>query len=124
MLNYNEEISKEELEILNSLKNKNYIIILNKVDLSKKINIDLDNTVKMSTIKNIGFDDLKNRIVEMYEIDKINVNKFNYVSSARSISLIEKSLSNITKSLELNCTAVYGQGISTGRKPMPSQETG
>ena len=101
VLNNNTEITEEEKELLEKIKNKNYIIVMNKIDLPKKLNIKEKNVIKMSTIKDIGFEELKQRIIEMYEIDKINVNNFNYLSSARNISLIEKSLNSINKSLEL-----------------------
>ena len=53
----------------------------------------------MSTIKNVGIEELKNKINEMYELDKIDIKDFNYVSSAKNISLIEKSIESINKSI-------------------------
>ena len=101
VLNYNTKITQEELNILKKIKGKNYIIILNKVDLEKKLDLELNDVIKMSTINNIGFEELKEKIIKMYEIDKINVNNFNYLSSARNISLIEKAINNINNSLNL-----------------------
>ena len=101
VLNYNTEITSEELDILNRIKDKNYIIIVNKIDLEKKINDNnLNNVIHMSTLNNIGFDELKDMITKMYELDKINTKNFNYLSSARSISLIEKAIDNIDKSIK------------------------
>ena len=54
----------------------------------------------MSTINNIGIDQLKDIITKMYELDKINIKDFNYLSSARSISLIEKAIISIDKSIK------------------------
>ena len=101
VLNYNTKITQEELNILKKIKGKNYIIILNKVDLEKKLDLEFNDAIKMSTINNIGFEELKEKIIKMYEIDKINVNNFNYLSSARNISLIEKAINNINNSLNL-----------------------
>ena len=53
----------------------------------------------MSTVSGIGIDDLKNKIISMYELDKLNTKDFNYLSSARSISLIEKAIESIDKSI-------------------------
>ncbi len=101
VLNNNTEITKEELDILNKIKDKNYIIIVNKIDLEKKIDdSNLNNVVYMSTINNIGIDQLKDIITKMYELDKINIKDFNYLSSARSISLIEKAIISIDKSIK------------------------
>ena len=102
VLNNNTEITKEELEILNKIKNKNYIIIINKIDLKKNINDNnLKNVIYMSTLENKGFDELKEAIIKMYELDKINTNDFSYLSSSRSISLIEKAIDSIDKSINL-----------------------
>ena len=101
-MNNSTELTKEELDILNKIKDKNYIIIINKVDLDKKINdSNLENVIYMSTINNIGIDELKSRIISMYELDKINTKDFNYLSSARSISLIEKAIICINKGIDL-----------------------
>lgn len=101
VLNNNTEITKEELDILEKIKDKNYIIIVNKIDLEKKIadNI-LNNVIYMSTVTDIGIDELKDKITKMYELDKIDIKDFNYLSSARSISLIEKAIISIDKSIK------------------------
>ena len=102
VLNNNTEITKDELEILDKIKNKNYIIIINKIDLEKKINEkELKNIIYMSTLKNIGLDKLKEKIIRMYELDKINTKDFSYLSSTRSISLIEKAIKSINESINL-----------------------
>lgn len=101
VLNNNTEITNSEKEILNKIKDKNYIIIINKIDLDKVIDdSNLDNVIYMSTVSGIGIDDLKNKIINMYELDKINTKDFNYLSSARSISLIEKAIDSIDKSID------------------------
>ena len=101
VLNNNTEITDSEKEILDKIKDKNYIIIVNKIDLGKIIDdSNLDNIIYMSTVSGIGIDDLKNKIISMYELDKINTKDFNYLSSARSISLIEKAIDSIDKSID------------------------
>ena len=101
VLNNNTEITDSEKEILDKIKDKNYIIIVNKIDLDKIIDdSNLDNIIYMSTVSGIGIDDLKNKIISMYELDKINTKDFNYLSSARSISLIEKAIDSIDKSID------------------------
>ena len=100
VLNNNTEITDSEYEILSKIKDKNYIIIINKIDLDKFIDdSNLDNVIYMSTVSGIGIDDLKNKIINMYELDKLNTKDFNYLSSARSISLIEKAIDSIDKSI-------------------------
>lgn len=100
ILNNNSCITKQELNILDKIKNKNYIIIVNKIDLEKKLEISEDNIIYMSTLENIGIEELKTKIFELYKLDKINIKDFNYVSSARGISLIEKAIKCLEKSLD------------------------
>ena len=100
VLNNNTEITDSEYEILSKIKDKNHIIIINKIDLDKIIDdSNLDNVIYMSTVSGKGIDDLKNKIINMYELDKLNTKDFNYLSSARSISLIEKAIESIDKSI-------------------------
>ena len=100
VLNNNTEITDSEYEILSKIKDKNHIIIINKIDLDKNIDdSNLNNVIYMSTVSGIGIDDLKNKIISMYELDKLNTKDFNYLSSARSISLIEKAIESIDKSI-------------------------
>ncbi len=96
VLNNNENINKEEKEILEKIKNKNHIIIVNKIDLNRKLNLKLlDNYIEMSIKDDIGIDSLRNKIKEMFNLEKINTSDFTYLSSARSISLLKKSLSSL-----------------------------
>lgn len=101
MLNNNEEISKEELELLAKIKSKKHIIVINKVDLDNKIKLDDENTIKISIKENKGIDDLKNKIIEMFNLGEIKTKDLTYLSNARSISLLEKALKIINESIEI-----------------------
>lgn len=103
VLNNNELITKEEIEILNKIKEKNYIVIINKIDLDNKLvidkNLNIENIVRISTITNDGIDLLKNKIKEIYNLEKIDLNDATYLSNARSISLLKESLHSLENSL-------------------------
>ena len=65
VLNNNTEITDSEYEILSKIKDKNYIIIINKIDLDKNIDdSNLNNVIYMSTVSGIGIDDIKNKSKE------------------------------------------------------------
>ncbi len=99
VLNNNEKITKEDISILSKLKNKNHIVIINKIDLDRKIDEEFlknDNIVFMSTIKDIGFDNLKNCIKKIYNLEKIVTHDLTYLTNARSISILK----NILKIIE------------------------
>ena len=96
VLNNNEEITQEEKEILDRIKNKNSIVIVNKIDLDNKLDLNiLDNYVEMSIKNNIGIDNLKNKIKELFNLEQIEKEDMTYLSSARSISLLKRCLKNI-----------------------------
>ncbi len=102
VVNNNSVLSSDEIEILNKIKDKKYIIIVNKIDLDRKIKLNSDdNVVYISALNNKGIETLKNKIYSMYNLDEIDTNDFNYVSSLRSINLIQKSITSIEKSLIL-----------------------
>ncbi|MBR3523240.1 MAG: tRNA uridine-5-carboxymethylaminomethyl(34) synthesis GTPase MnmE [Bacilli bacterium] len=95
ILNNNEKINNEDLEILEKIKNKNSIVLINKMDLESKINIDKienNNIIKISALNNEGIDDLKNKIKELFNLEKIDQKDYNYLCNARSISLLKNCL--------------------------------
>ena len=96
VLNNNEELTKEEKEILEKIKDKNHIVIVNKIDLENKLDLnELSNYIQMSVKDNIGIDELRNKIKEMFNLEQIEQNDYTYLSSARSISLLKKSLESL-----------------------------
>lgn len=100
MLNNNEKITSEELELLAKIKKKKHIIVINKIDLDNNVEIDDDNIIKISIKENIGLDLLKNRIIDLFNLGKITTKDMNYLSNARSISLLKKTLSIINESIK------------------------
>ena len=58
----------------------------------------------MSIKENIGLEELKTKIIEMFNLEKIETNDLTYLTDARSISLLKKS-----KKILENCL----QNIST-----------
>ncbi|MEE3343490.1 MAG: tRNA uridine-5-carboxymethylaminomethyl(34) synthesis GTPase MnmE [Bacilli bacterium] len=100
VLNNNEKITKEELEIINNIKNKPHIIVINKIDLEDKLTLSPTlNPIKISIKDNIGIDIIKEEIKRIFNLESINTNDLTYLTSARSISLLKKSLSKINESI-------------------------
>ena len=92
ILNSNEQLTEEDKYLLELIKNKTSIIVLNKIDLPTNIeDINHENIVKISAEYNIGIEDLKNKIKYLFNIDKIETTDMNYLTSARSIGLLKKA---------------------------------
>lgn len=98
LLNNNENITGEELELLNKIKNKNYLIVINKSDLENKIDLskfDNDKIVKISALNNEGIDNLKDKIKQIFNLDKIETDDLSYLSNARILSLLNKCIESV-----------------------------
>lgn len=101
MLNNNEPLTEEDKNLLNLIKNKTSIILVNKNDLDTKINYSTlpSDVIKISINNNKGIDELKSRIIELFNLGKLETDDLTYLSDARSISLLKKSLSKIEESI-------------------------
>lgn len=108
VLNYNEGITKEELDLINELKNKKLIVYINKNDLEKKLDeskINTNNIVYGNTKEYKNLNDLKNKIRELFNLGELESSNLNYLSNSRQISLVKKSidvLDNTLNSIENN----------------------
>ena len=108
VLNNNEKITKEEIELLHQIKNKNYLILINKTDLKQNLQIDQfdSNKIVWMSIKNHkGLEELKEKIRKLFELEQIEMKDFTYLSNARSISLLKKSyesLKEVKKGIQKN----------------------
>lgn len=91
VLDNSEKLSKEDKEIIESLKDKKYIAIINKCDLPKKIDDEyLENKVYISATENINIDGLKDKIKELFNLEQIETEDLTYLTSARSIAILNK----------------------------------
>ena len=98
------EIDEEDLEVIDFIKNKKAIIILNKMDLKAKIDENNENLkklsgniIKMSALKNIGIDKLYEKITEMFNLNEINLDNENVITNVRQKNLITKAIENVKK---------------------------
>lgn len=98
MLNNNEKLSNDNKKLLENLKNKNYIIIVNKTDLENKLDLkklDEKNIIEMSIKNKKGIDELINRIIQIFNLTSIETKDPTYISNVRSIGILESCLNKI-----------------------------
>ena len=103
VLNNNEELSKEEKELIKTIKDKNLIVYVNKNDLEKKIDeteIECKNIVYGNTKDYKNLDQLKNKIIEMFNLEQLDSGNMNYLSNSRQISLVKQALQSLDNCLE------------------------
>jgi len=102
VLNNNEELTKEDLDLLEKTKDKKRIIVVNKNDLDKKLDIDYD-VIYTNTLTDEGIDSLIFEIKKLFNLEKIDVDDFTYVSSIEQVKKLEEaknSLEEIEKGLK------------------------
>ena len=97
VLNGAEQLTKDDQEILNALDNDKSIIFVNKNDQQLKIDVDKKNIIYGNTIDANGIDELKNKLIENFNLDKINSNDITYLSNARQISLVKQAKNTLEK---------------------------
>lgn len=103
VLNNNEPFNEEEKIILETLKNRNYLIIINKTDLPNQLDyqtLPQDHIVFMSTKNHSGMDALKKKIREIFELEKLETKDFTYLTNARSLSILKEALNSLKEVLE------------------------
>lgn len=94
VLNSSENLTDEDEYLLNLTKNKKRIILLNKTDLPTKLEIKEEYILGNTTSPN-GLDLLKNKICEMFNLEKINSKNLTFLSNARQISLVKQCVNLI-----------------------------
>ena len=99
VLNNNEALTEEDQEIMEKIKDKTHITFINKSDLPTKLKITKDDIVKGNTVDLNGLDKLKDKIVELFDLERINNSNLEIVSSAREIGLLNEALNSIDQAL-------------------------
>ncbi len=90
-------LDDEDREIIERLKDKKYIVLLNKVDLESKIDEkeikDLDNIIRISAKSGFGLEDLKSRIKDMFFDGEVDTESL-IISNSRHKQALYRALEN------------------------------
>ena len=106
VLNYNEELTEEDKKILDIAKDKKVIVVINKNDLDKKINeseIKYSNIIYTNTKSLDGINSLKDKIVELFNLEELSQNDNTFLTNVRQISLAKEAyqiLEEVDKGIE------------------------
>ena len=101
------DLEEEDIEILNLIKEKKSIILLNKSDLNSKIDENderftsiTENILKISALNKSGIDELYEKIAELFNLNEINLDNEILITNIRHKNIISKSLENVNKAKE------------------------
>ena len=106
LLNNNEELTKEDQELLEKVKDKTHIIAVNKNDLQQNLHINKDeykNIVSINTIDENGIKELSDKIKELFNFEQIKSKDYTCLTNSRQIGLLKETLDltdNIKKALK------------------------
>ena len=100
-------LSKEDKEILEIIKRKKVIILLNKIDLQQELHKEdkefkevTDSIIEISALNNIGIDDVYAEITKLFEINEINIDNDLVITNIRHKNLIHQAIESIKKTKE------------------------
>lgn len=99
IIDASEKIKNEDIEIIKLLNNKKVIILLNKIDLEVKAELEMisklltgHKIISISVKNNIGLNELENEIKNLFIVGKINVNNQVYITNVRHKNALDKSM--------------------------------
>ena len=98
VLNASEELTENDKFILDKVKDKNPIIVLNKNDLPSKIDkskLDFKHIVSTNTNTLDGIEPLKEEIKNMFKLSEIKEDDYTYLANERQLSLAKQALKSL-----------------------------
>ena len=98
ILNNNEELTKDDISIIEKTKDKPSIIVINKNDLVSKIDVSKlegREIIYTNTVDIDGIESLKKKITEMFKLEEIKQKDYNYITNSRQIAKIKECIERI-----------------------------
>ncbi|MGI6782468.1 MAG: tRNA uridine-5-carboxymethylaminomethyl(34) synthesis GTPase MnmE [Acholeplasmataceae bacterium] len=96
------KLTEEDKKLIELTKNKKRILIGNKSDLDKQI--EIEGLVSISSLHQTGLDELEREIIQKLSLTEIETGDFNYLSNERQINKIKEakvSLEEVLKGIDL-----------------------
>lgn len=97
LVNNNKCLTQEEIELLEKIKQKKYLVIVNKMDLEPVLSlqeIDENHIVRVSVKEQQGIEELKKKMVDLFLETGIGKD-LTYLTNARSIALLKRAYEKI-----------------------------
>lgn len=97
------EFDDEDRKILDLIRDKKSIVLLNKIDLDGGFDVDQNlegiEVIHTSIKNNEGIEDLENKIIEMFNDGYIEANNDNIITNIRHRDIINKAIKSLESSL-------------------------
>lgn len=98
-------LNKEDREIINFIKNKKTIIVLNKIDLNENTETVTElsslgfDILKVSVLEKRGIDQIYKKLTEFFNINEINLDNSNIITNIRHKELIDCGKQNAKQAI-------------------------
>ncbi|UOY91371.1 tRNA uridine-5-carboxymethylaminomethyl(34) synthesis GTPase MnmE [Ectobacillus sp. JY-23] len=106
VLNYNEPITEEDKKLFEAVQGKDYIVIINKMDLPRIIDLNHvkelagdSKIITTSLIEEKGLKDLEQAIADLFFEGSLEAGDLTYVSNARHIGLLTQAERTIAEAV-------------------------
>ena len=121
LFDISDKLNDEDFEILDLIKDKNAILVLNKIDINDK-NEQMENElkkfnkaiIKISAKNNTGVDKLYSEIEKMFNLDQIELNNDVVITNERHKNKIrmaredlEKAIDSMKKNMPVDMSSIY-----------------
>lgn len=107
VLNNNEPLHEDDRALLEKIKDRQLILIINKSDLESKLemadikkHVDEDRIVRMSVREEEGLDRLEKAISKLFFEGQLDSGDLTYVSNVRHISLLKRAQQSLIDAIE------------------------
>lgn len=107
VLNYNEPLTEEDRKLYEVIKNEDAIVIINKMDLEQRLDIDEVKAmvgkmpvIETSMLKQQGIDVLELQIRDLFFGGEVQNQDMTYVSNSRHISLLKQAKNAIQDAID------------------------
>lgn len=107
VLNNNEPLTEEDRTLYEVIKNEDAIVIVNKTDLERRLDIEVVKTmigdtplIQTSMLKQEGIDELELQIRDLFFGGEVQNQDMTYVSNSRHISLLKQARQTIQDAID------------------------
>lgn len=125
VLDTSRELDSEDLEIIEAVKDKKTVVLLNKIDLDKKLDEKLinsfENVIKISAKEDLGIDNLKEEIKKLFFNGSIDSESLVISNTRHKQALIragqncDKALTSVKNNEFLDLVSIY---VTSGLKAL------
>ncbi len=101
VLDSSRKVNEDELLMLESIKNMNHLVVINKNDLDYKIDFNLSeyNTTHVSALNNFNIPNIEKSVIEILKLNEMNYTDQTMITKTRHISHLNSCLKSIDEIL-------------------------